>query len=280
MESKMEVKNDSLGDRVKGFEMAQAGLCLDENQPICVRIDGKSFHTYTKGLARPYDERLSNAMIETMNFLVEKTNAKLGYTQSDEISLVFFKTDDKQQSFFGGRIQKLTSVLASMATAKFNQEILANIPEKSKEFAFFDCRIWNVPTLKDAAEVFVWRQEDAIKNAVSMAAHAQFSHKLLQGKNSREKIEMLAEKGIEWNAYPEFFKSGTYAQRKLVVCPMPKELKDLPGNEGKDSFIRSEVFNFNQTRLSKVNESPIEDFLFKDSLDTKEVRKQKVGMSR
>lgn len=275
----MEVKNDSLGDRVKAFEMSHAGLCLDENQPIAVRIDGKSFHTYTKGLARPYDERLSNVMISTMNYLVEKTNARLGYTQSDEISLVFFKVEDKQQSFFGGRIQKLTSVLASMATAKFNQEIMNNIPEKAKDFAFFDCRVWNVPSLKDASEVFVWRQEDAIKNAVSMAAHAHFPHKILQGKNSREKIEMLAEKGIVWNEYPEFFKSGTYAKRKLVVSPLPEYLKSLPGNEDKESFIRSEVFNFHYPRLSKINSAPIDEFLFQDAFETKEVKKQKIGIS-
>jgi tRNA(His) 5'-end guanylyltransferase len=270
----MENKKDSLGDRVKELESLQASACLDETQPICVRIDGKSFHTYTKGLARPYDKRLSDLMVETTNFLVEKTNAKLGYTQSDEISLVYFKTEDKQQNFFGGRIQKLTSVLASMATAKFNKEIVKKIPEKVDSFAFFDCRVWNVPTLKDAAEVFIWRQEDAIKNAVSMAAHAHFSHKSVQGKSSRDKIEMLKEKGIIWEEYPEFFKSGTYSKRHLIEVPIPEEMKSFPANQGKETFVRAEIINLHYPRLSRVED--IENFLFKEDLNLSLNKKNKM----
>lgn len=276
----MEIKYDSLGDRVKEYEMAQASLCLDKEQPICVRIDGKSFHTYTKRMDKPFQQSLSDAMIATMNFLVEKTNARLGYTQSDEISLVFFKTDDKQEAFFGGRIQKLTSVLASMATAKFNQEAWAKIPGKKDDFAYFDCRVWNTPTLKDAAEVFIWRQEDAIKNAISMAGYAHFSHKELEEKSSRVKIEMLAEKGIVWDDYPEFFKSGTYAKKRLVVSPMPEELKALKGNEGKDSFIRSEIYNFHYPRLSRVDSAPIEEFLFQDAFEASAAKKSKASLGR
>lgn len=261
-------KSDTFGDKVKELERAQAAVCLDEEQPICVRIDGKAFHTYTKGLERPYDQRLSNAMVETMNFLVEKTDARLGYTQSDEISLVYFKTAPYQQSYFGGRIQKLTSVLASMATAKFNQEVQNNIPEKKDIFAFFDCRVWNVPTLQDAADVFIWRQEDAIKNAVSMAASAYYSHKQLHGKSSREKIEMLAEKGISWDNYPEFFKSGTYARKSLEMMPMPEELKKMPGNEGKDFFLRSEIENVYLPRLRKQENAL--DLLFKQAFEKHE----------
>ena len=140
-------KNDELGDKLKALEMKYAGEKLDENLPICIRIDGKSFHTFTKGLKRPYDERLSNAMIETMNFLMDKSDARLGYTQSDEISLVLFKTASYQQGYFGSRVQKLTSILASMATAKFNDEVSKNISEKKIYYAFFDCRAFNVPSL-------------------------------------------------------------------------------------------------------------------------------------
>lgn len=246
-------KSDPFGDRVKELESVSAKSVLDENQAICVRIDGKAFHTYTKGLERPYDKRLSNAMIETMNYLVEKADARLGYTQSDEISLVFFKTAPHQQNFFGAREQKLTSVLASMATAKFNSEIQKNIPEKADLFAFFDCRVWNVPTLQDAAEVFVWRQEDAIKNAISMAASAYYSDKVLHGKKSSEKIKMLEEKGIQWKEYPEFFKSGTYAMRKHTEVPMSEEMKKFKGNEGKETYLRASVENFYLPRLRHMD---------------------------
>ena len=193
-------KNDAFGDKVKAFESASAKVVLDEDQPMCVRLDGKAFHTFTRGLARPYDKRLSDAMVETMNYLVEKTDARLGYTQSDEITLIYFKTAPHQQTYFGSRVQKLTSVLASMATAKFNHEVTKNIPEKADLFAFFDCRVWNVPTLQDAADVFIWRQDDAIKNSVSMAAYSKFSDKKLLGKSSKEKIQMLADVGIDWHA--------------------------------------------------------------------------------
>lgn len=249
-------KNDPFGDRVKELESASAKVLLDENQPMCVRLDGKAFHTFTRGLARPFDSRLSKAMVDTMNYLVEKTDARLGYTQSDEITLVYFKTAPHQQTYFGSRVQKLTSVLASMATAKFNHEMSKNIPEKADVFAFFDCRVWNVPTLQDVADVMIWRQDDAIKNSISMAAHAEFGDKKIFGKNSKEKIDMLKDVGIDWSAYPDFFKSGTYSMKKHKHVVMPEELKAKKGNEGKDTFLRSYIDNFYLERL-RHKENPV-----------------------
>lgn len=253
-------KNDVFGDRIKELENASAKIVLNEEQPICVRLDGKAFHTFTRGLKRPYDERLSKAMIDTMNYLLEKTDARLGYTQSDEITLVYFKVANHQQSYFGARVQKLTSVLSSMATAKFNHEINKNISEKAESFAFFDCRVWNVPSLKDAADVFIWRQDDAIKNSISMAAHDQFGDKILIKKNSQEKKAMLLEKGVDWNDYPEFFKSGTYSMKKQKLVNLPEELKNKKGNEGKETFLRSYIDNFYLERLRNVEN--VEELLF------------------
>lgn len=244
-----ESKNDSFGDKIKELESISTKVVLNEDQPIIVRLDGKAFHTFTRGLDRPFDERLSKAMIETMNYLVEKTDARLGYTQSDEITLVYFKFEQFQQGYFGNRVQKLVSVLASMATAKFNAEIVTNIPEKKHLFAFFDCRVWNVPTMQDAADVIVWRQEDAIKNAISMAAQAYFSHKQLNHIKSAQKIEMLAEKGIIWDEYPDFFKSGTFAAKKLTSASMPKEMKKFSNNYDVDHYFRSSIENYSMQRL-------------------------------
>ena len=255
-------KNDELGDKLKALEMKYAGEKLDENLPICIRIDGKSFHTFTKGLKRPYDERLSNAMIETMNFLMDKSDARLGYTQSDEISLVLFKTASYQQGYFGSRVQKLTSILASMATAKFNDEVSKNISEKKNYYAFFDCRAFNVPSLKEAAEVFMWRQEDAIKNAITMAASSEYSHKQLHKKSSREKIQLLIEKNVEWSSYPEFFKSGTFAIKRYQEIPMTEDMKKYKTNEGKDCFLRSEIVNFHHDRLK--HKDNLENVLFSE----------------
>ena len=131
---------DKMGDRLKQLEGIEAGRILIPNLPICVRVDGRAFHTFTRGMKRPYDIDMSNAMIETMKYLVEKTDACLGYVQSDEISLIL---SDRKEPMFGGRIQKLTSVIASMATAKFNEVIHKTFPDKP--LAEFDCRVWNVP---------------------------------------------------------------------------------------------------------------------------------------
>lgn len=256
---------DSFGDRLKTIEAVYAKSTIDPEKPFCVRLDGKAFHTFTKGLARPYDKRLSDAMVQTMNFMLEKTEARIGYTQSDEISLVFYKLNPSQQQYLGGRIQKLTSIFAAMATARFNQIVQETIPEKAGTLAFFDARVWSVDSLNDAAEVIVWRQEDAIKNAVSMAAHAVFSNKVLHKKNSKEKIEMLAEKGLAWEDYPEFFKTGTFAMRKNVevTIDLSEEKKKQFGVA--DVALRTVIHNYYLPRIR--NEKGWEKVLFQPVQD-------------
>lgn len=223
------MEGDALGDRMKGFEMAEAGRMLIPGLPVMMRLDGKAFHTFTKGLKRPFDKRLTDLMIDTTKFLVESTNAIVGYTQSDEISLILYTENPTTQLFFDGRIQKLTSVVTSMATAFFNRELPKALPEKADKFALFDCRVWNVPSTVEATNVLVWRELDATKNAISMAAQHYFSHKELQNKNGKEMQEMLFQKGVNFNDYPSFFKRGSYIRRvhKAVkftfdeICNLP-----------------------------------------------------------
>lgn len=220
---------DSLGDRMKSYEMAEAGRKLIPGLPIMVRLDGKSFRTFCRGLKRPYDERLSKLMADTTKFLVEESNAVVGFCQSDEISLVIYTDKPETQAYFDGRIQKLTSVLASMATMYFNKHLARYIPEKADKVALFDCRVWNVPSLEEAANCILWRELDATKNSISMAAQAYYSHKELHGKNGSEKQEMLFKKGINWDKYPEFFKRGSYFRRinKLIKFTT-EEIDKLP----------------------------------------------------
>ena len=215
---------DKMGDRLKYYEGIEAGRVLIPHLPICVRVDGRAFHTFTRGMERPYDIKMSNSMIETMKYLVEKTDACIGYVQSDEISLIL---SDVKDPMFGGRVQKLTSVIASMATAKFNQEIHKFYPDKP--LAEFDCRVWNVPSRTEAANTILWREFDATKNSISMAARAYYSDKQLLNKNSSEKQDLLMEKGVNWNDYPVFFKRGSYAKRTTVQRTLTKEeLDELP----------------------------------------------------
>ncbi|MEW5852783.1 MAG: tRNA(His) guanylyltransferase Thg1 family protein [Myxococcota bacterium] len=205
---------DELGDRMKEYELAEAGRRLMARLPVCARIDGKRFSRFTEGLPRPYDERLSRLMVDTTRYLVTESAARAGYTQSDEISLLWYPDEPKGQVFLDGRIQKLTSILASMATAFFNAELPTRIPEKAGTLALFDCRVWAVPTKEEAANVFLWRELDATKNSLSMAARAYYPHEEITNRKSAALHELLHQKGINWNDYPAFFKRGTFILRR------------------------------------------------------------------
>jgi tRNA(His) guanylyltransferase len=209
--------NDGLGDRCKAFEMAEANRRAMRGLPLLARLDGRAFHTFTRGLVRPYDPAMSRCMIETARYLVKQTSARVGYTQSDEITLAWYEPSQSTTDYeFDGRFQKLASVLAGMASARFSQLVARELPAKGDEVPHFDCRVWQVPTLQDAVDVFVWREDDATKNSVSMAAGAHYPDRELHGKDSSAKQEMLFQKGINWNDYPSFFKRGTYLQRRSV----------------------------------------------------------------
>lgn len=207
---------DELGNRMKEYEMAEAGARLMPRLPICARIDGKRFSKFTDGLARPFDVRLSRLMVETTKHLVDETVARIGYTQSDEISLVWFDEDAKAQSFLDRRVQKLTSVLASMTTAFFNKHLATAIPERADAMALFDCRVWAVPSKEEAANVLLWRELDATKNSVSMATRAYYPHGEVVDQGNAAMHEMLFKKGVNWNDYPAFFKRGTFVRRQSV----------------------------------------------------------------
>ena len=146
---------DDLGDRMKEYEGREANRKVIPRLPVCARIDGKCFSKFTRGLERPYDIRLSRLMIETTRKLMQESTALAGYTQSDEISLLFYSEDAKSQMFFDGRIQKLTSILASMITALFNSKLTEYVPEKKDELAMFDCRVWELPDKSKATNTFL-----------------------------------------------------------------------------------------------------------------------------
>ena len=210
------MSKDSLGDRMKLLEKIEAGRKFIPLLPICVRLDGKNFSRFTKGLKRPYDERLSNLMVETTRALVEASNAVIGFTQSDEISLILYSDDYNRQVYFDGKVQKIVSVLASIASATFTASLGKYVPEKDGATAMFDCRAWNVSSKMEAVNTLVWRELDATKNSVSMAARHYYSHKALQGKKREIMMDMLMDVGVNWNDYPTFFKRGIYVKRQPI----------------------------------------------------------------
>ncbi len=217
-------KHDPMGDRLKAFEQIETSRRCDPTKPICIRLDGRAFSTFTKGLARPYDARMSRLMIDTTKFLVNETHAKIGYTQSDEITLIY-AYEGEAQPLFGGKFHKLTSLLAGLCSAQFNNLLQRRIPEKWGVCPSFDARVFQVPDKMEAANVVLWRWFDAKKNSVSMLAQSVFSHKQLQGKDAQEMREMLLEQGYDWNTYPDFFKWGTFVQRKTVERELTSEEK-------------------------------------------------------
>ena len=215
---------DNLEDRMKMYEDIESKRILIPKLPICIRIDGRGFSKYTKGMNRPFDKNFTDSMIETMKFLIEETDAIIGYTQSDEISLIL---SDIREPFFKGRVSKLNSVIASMATAKFNELIHKYYPQKP--LAFFDCRAWNVPNRDEAVNTLLWRYNDCIKNSISMAIHGLYTQKELDNKNSEEKKKMLLDKGIDWEKYPSCFIYGTFARKEAIQYKYtPEEIELLP----------------------------------------------------
>lgn len=218
----------NLGDRMKFYE-GQTEERLMPMLPVIARLDGRGFSKFTKGLTRPYDFRLHDLMVEVTKYLVENTHAVTGYTQSDEITLAWFAPDFESEVFFGGRIQKMVSTLAAMASVKFVYHLPDFLPEKAGKLPTFDCRVFSVPTLSEACNAFLWREQDATKNSVSMAAQHYYSHNELMNKHQGEMQEMLFQKGVNWNDYPAFFKRGTYLQRKTVSrCLSDSDVASLP----------------------------------------------------
>lgn len=252
----MENEKNSLGDRMKNYEGQTTGIKLIPLLPIICRLDGKSFSKFTKSLKKPYDERLSKLMIETTKYLVKETNANCGYTQSDEISLLYYNDDYNSSTYFNGKFFKIITDLSAMASVFFNKKLNEYIPEKKNQMPRFDCRAFNVPNLDEAVNSFVWREQDATRNSISMAAQAYYPHNKLMNKGCSEQQNMLFEKGINWNNYPAFFKRGTYIQRKRVEIPFSSdEIEKLPlkHNARKNPNFVIERWLVDQIELPKLS---------------------------
>jgi tRNA(His) 5'-end guanylyltransferase len=219
-------EKDPTGDRLKVFEKATE-VVLDPTLPMILRLDGRAFHSYTKQFDRPFDERLHRLMARTMLALAEETNARYCYTQSDEITLVCL-CEGKAQPLFGGRVQKLTSLMASYAGAFFNREVAQQF-RVPVELATFDCRAYTVPDKATAAEVVLWREADAIRNSTLGRGQEFLSPKNLHGMSAKDVRAWLANEGKPWGALEPERKFGVAYQRKTVSRPFScAEIEQLP----------------------------------------------------
>ena len=256
------MKKDSLGDRMKTFYENIPKTHLTRRQPVIIRIDGKAFHTFTRGFQRPFDDILIKSMQETMKYLCENIQGcKMGYCQSDEISLLITDYENiNTAAWFDYQVQKMCSIAASMATLAFNRVFskafykwgnenlpdwdmggtnkpideklikLCNIYESASEKgAMFDARCFSIPK-EEVCNYFIWRQQDATRNSIQMVAQANFSHKQLQNKSCDELQEMLwQEKNINWNDFETVKKRGsccTKTGKHTVVDMKTGEQKD------------------------------------------------------
>ena len=203
---------DSIGNKHKELE-AIYDYRLVPGSLIMARLDGRAFHSLLKKADKPYDLSYITALEATTIAVIKEFAVDLAYVQSDEITLFWHNLN-----MFDLRVQKLCSVLASFTCSNFSQrwDLKCIMPS-------FDCRIWQEPTLEGVAENLLWREWDASKNSVSMAAHTMFKQKELHGKSTKERIEMMESKGFHWNQLDDRLKRGSFFKRVKVLSTLTEE---------------------------------------------------------
>lgn len=195
---------DSLGDRMKNNYENRNRHYLTRRTPVIIRIDGRAFHTYTRGFDKPFDRKLQCAMEYTMlQLCFEIQGAVLAYTQSDEISILVQDWSTLQTcAWFDYNVAKITSISASIATRVFNKFLLPCRAGKGQKWAEFDSRCFNIP-LAEVTNYFLWRAQDCRRNSVSTYAQAHFSHNQLHKKTCADMHEMLHQIGKNWAKGPD-----------------------------------------------------------------------------
>lgn len=238
---------DAIGDRMKTYYENRYRFYLTRRTPVILRVDGKSFHTFTRSMERPYDLVLQHALWDTAKYLCENImGAKFAYVQSDEISVLIldYSTKLTTEAWLDYNQQKMVSIGASMATMAFNRAFTQHVKtygekllqqELSREqlqtklkhyqkaykekvgFGMFDARVFNVPE-NDVCNYFIWRQQDAIKNSISMLGRTQMKQSELQGKNTKTVVAELRDSyDINWHDAPLSFQRGTACHRTQVI---------------------------------------------------------------
>ncbi|WP_214413987.1 tRNA(His) guanylyltransferase Thg1 family protein [Sphaerisporangium fuscum] len=203
----------ALGDRMKGYEAVTRAV-LPRRTYCLIRVDGRSFHSFLRHAGRPYDHTVMEAMDEVGRALCsEVSGGVFSFTQSDECSVLLADLGSGQtEPWFGGVVQKMASVAASTATVAFNRAYGAH---RSDSYATFDARVFTIPDPVEVANYFLWRQRDCVRNSITMAAQARFSHHELHGRSTGDMQEMLwSEHGVNWNDYPAGAKRGRVCTRK------------------------------------------------------------------
>jgi tRNA(His) guanylyltransferase len=214
---------DSLGDRVKRYESVSKPLLM-RRTPLFIRVDGKAFHTFTRGCKKPFDQDIIDCMVYATEMTAKNMQGfKLAYTQSDEATFMLMDNDTLEtDAWFDYELNKIVSITASMFTAFFNEkwfELNAQSEldarhsvrqaNKRRLKAFFDARAFNVPE-EDWPNVFIWRQRDWVRNSIQMVARSLYSQKQLEGKKTADLHELLYQKDVNWADLMPQYKNGTF----------------------------------------------------------------------
>ena len=258
------MKNTSLDARLKAYE------AVTDYSPVpaittYVRIDGRSFHTFCRGLNKPFDADFVEVMQKTCAYLVEKTNAVMGYVQSDEISLCYLEPAKIQ---FETRLFKIESTFAAMATSAFTLfGLKTSLKDRiEKIMPHFDARCCQLPSLEEMANMVLFRENDCVKNSITMVALSKFSTKQIEHKNGDDKIEMLKEVGVDYNKdIAEHLRYGAYFRREVYqkllsedeLAKIPKKNWPKPDENGEIKAIRSHVVQFTLGMPLKLIENKV-----------------------
>jgi len=227
---------------MKGFESQTSSQSLNPEQPYIARIDGHHFSTFLKAFHKPNDIRVYNAMLNTTKDLVFHFKATCGFTQSDEITLIFtlkYTKSGKTEVFpNSGRVLKTATIMAGFTSTCFFKHLLKEVKGNvnlenyvMKSMPHFDCRIFNVPENYELVNNVKWRHNfDCKRNSISSLASKHLSFKVLKGLNSEQKIQIMLEKGVSWEAEPHWYKFGTFVKLErfdAVIFQRNKETKEL-----------------------------------------------------
>ena len=242
----------NLHERMKQYEAVSQSYLM-RRTPVIIRLDGVAFHSFTKKFIKPFDDVFAAAMHCTTSCLVNNIQGcVLGYTQSDEISLILqdYKKLDTD-AWFGYNIQKLVSVSAKMATSEFNRafnRLIALLPDDATdryrkalmENVGFDSRCFNLP-FEEVNNYLIDRQQDAERNSINLLAQQYYSQKELDGIKSNElQNKLFTEKGVNWNHLVYYQKRG------YVALPNndhnPKDILDATPIFSKEpEFVNSRI---------------------------------------
>lgn len=249
---------DQLGDRIKSNYEDRTRVYLPRRTNTIIRIDGKAFHTFTRNCKKPFDDGLIEDIDATAVALCKQIQgAKIGYVQSDEISILLTDYEGPQtDAWFDGNVQKIVSISASIAAAEFNKlRVLRNYANWSankqseypsdQKLAYFDSRVFTIPDITEVVNYFKWRTDDASRNSVQMVARSLYSHKECDKKNNSELQDMIHLKGQNWNNLENKYKRG-----RFIYKDSHKDSKE----------IRGKIVDFERTVWKSKG---LEDFTFK-----------------